>query len=106
MPHKAVIFEPWVESISAADRCLGRIVKEAAVARDAAIDAGATRKTAPKKCRAIFVSAETTFEALKDGRIKPGKDAAWKRATDALRKYTNALDCSDPRAAGLVGARR
>jgi hypothetical protein len=105
MPHKEVAFKPWVQEISAVDQCLGRIVKEAMVARDAAVEAGAATKGASRKCRAVFNSAENTIAAVRDGRIKPGSDAAWKRATDALRKYTSALDCADPRAAGLAGRR-
>jgi hypothetical protein len=96
MPHRTVRFAPWVEDLSEIDPCLGRIVKEAEVARDAALEAGAATVRAPRSCRAVFRAGETTIAALRDGRVAPGTPAAWKRATDAVRKFTQALDCVAP----------
>jgi hypothetical protein len=83
--------------LTAQDPCLDRVVKEAAVARDAALDAGASSKHAPKACRKTFDSADQTFDTLRLGKVKPNTDAAWKRASDALRKFTEALDCAPQR---------
>jgi len=93
MPHKYVEWDKWIEDIAAVDPCLGRIVIEAVVARDAAEKAGAAHGESPKKCRKAFESADRTLDSVRLGVVSPNTDAAWKRATDALRKFTAVLDC-------------
>ena len=92
MPHKQVYFEGWIQQIADQDPCLGRILKEAAVVRDAAIECGMGERGTPKEAESKFEAAEDTFAALRDGRVGPHTDRGWKRAADALRKYTEALD--------------
>lgn len=94
MPHKHVRFDPWVQALVSADLRLGQIVIEAVVTQAAALDAGAASRSAPGSCRAKFANAETTLAALQDGRVRPRTNAAWKQASDALRKYTQALECA------------
>lgn len=96
MPHKIITYDKWVEDIANTDPCLGRIVKEAVFTREAAIEAGAARKTAPKSCRKMFNTAETTIDAIRDGRLPAGEAASCKRASDALRKFTQALEYAVP----------
>jgi phage tail tube protein FII len=93
MPHRDVTFDPWIENIRQEDSCLGRILIEAVVMKDAAVKAGAASRRASKKCFKKFESAETTLETIRTGKIKPNTDIAWKRASDALRKFTEALEC-------------
>lgn len=95
MPHREdVVYAPWVNELWEQDPCLGRIVIEAVVARQAALKAGANKPEAPRSCRRAFESAETTLDAVRLGKVAPGTDAAWRRASDALRKYTTSLDCA------------
>ena len=97
MPHKERVEWPaWIQDVAKADPCLGRVVKEAEVARDAAEGAGAARKSAPKACRGAYTSGVETFDSIRYGKVQAGTDAAWKRAADALRKFTEALDCASP----------
>lgn len=95
MPHRGnVTWAAWIDALSEQDPCLGRIVKEAVVVQDAALHAGAKSTGATRACRRAFESAEQTLDTIRLGRIAPGTDRAWKRAADALRKFTTALDCS------------
>lgn len=112
MPHREnVTWAAWIEALSEQDPCLGRIVKEAVVAQDAALHAGAGRAGSTRACRRAFESAEQTLDTIRLGRISPGTDRAWKRAADALRKFTTALDCSTgpaaaPELSGLKNSAR
>jgi hypothetical protein len=97
MPHKEILSWPgWIEEIAEQDPCLGRMIREAVVAHDAAVNAGADKKTASKRCRDAFKSAAMTLDVLQRGAVRPNTDAAWKKASDALRKFTQALDCAAP----------
>lgn len=97
MPHRYVSWDPWVEMLTAQDSCLGRIVREAIVARDAAMSSGATSPGTSRRCRKAFDSAEKTLNTLRLGKIRPNTDVAWKRACDTLRKFIEALECTAPR---------
>jgi hypothetical protein len=90
MPHSTRIKWPsWVDELADLDPCLGRVVREAVVAQDAALSAGA-KKVCPK----AYAAAEQTLNALRYGKVRPHTDAAWKKAADALRKFTEVLDCT------------
>jgi hypothetical protein len=99
MPHKVVLFPSWIQDVTDQDPCLGRILKEAAVVRDAAIECGIAERGAPREATSKFEAAEDTFAALRDGRVGPHTDRGWKRAADALRKFTEALDALPARMA-------
>jgi hypothetical protein len=92
VPHKEVDpnrIPDWVGQIE--DDCLASLMMEVLVARHKAIEDGANHKLA---CRGHFRSAEATLEQLQYGRLK-GRDA-WKKASDALRKYSVARECAHP----------
>jgi hypothetical protein len=85
MPHKKVLGVPaWVEEL---DPCLQNIIVEALVARRAAELAGAMKHAG---CRAALESADLTLDMIADGRATG--TIACKKAADALRKYTQALE--------------
>ncbi|MBI5487104.1 MAG: hypothetical protein HY905_07205 [Deltaproteobacteria bacterium] len=93
MPHRThITWAPWVNDISDQEPCLGRIVKEAAVAREAAEKAGA--RTGSPRCRKAFESAEKILDAIRLGRLRPNTAAARKSASEALEKFIKALDCT------------
>jgi hypothetical protein len=90
MPHKKTLSLPaWVDKLD--DTCLETTVIEALVARDYAIRMGAERH---KPCKSMLRAADATLDQIADGRIV-GR-LAWKRAADALRKYTSAAECAHP----------
>jgi hypothetical protein len=93
MPHKKNLPMPtWVDRLD--DRCLETAVVEALVARRSAIRQGAERSG--PACRAALRAGDATLERIADGSIKG--ELAWKRAADALRKYTTAAECAMPTA--------
>lgn len=79
----------WVTSLE--DSCLRKAVKEALVAKDTAVDLGATRRDAPRECRAAFRAADKTLDQVREGRVEG--DAACRKAAVAVRKFSNAVDC-------------
>ena len=96
MPRRYITWDPWVDALAVQDPCLGRVVREAIVAREAAMMAGAASRGSPRRCRRAFDSAEKTLDTIRLGRLQPNTDPARKRASDALRKFTDALECAAP----------
>lgn len=105
MPHRPidVVLQPpaWVERLE--DSCLQQTVIEALVARWTAIKNGAEHHRA---CKAALVSGKTILENIATGRVTG--ELACKRAADALRKFTTAVECAHPTAqrSDLRGARK
>ena len=92
MPHKNFLKYPkWVEDLD--DECLKTGVIEALVARQSAIVHGALENRA---CKAVFSAAEATLDKIRDGSVTG--EVAWKKADDALQKYTTARECAAPTA--------
>lgn len=93
MPHKNFKLRApkWVDELG--DPCLQTVVVEALVARDFAEKYGAEKHP---DCAAVFRSADTTLAQVADGRVTG--DLAWRKASDALRKYTTAGECAHPSA--------
>jgi hypothetical protein len=94
MPHKKIEtivglgVPAWMEEL---DPCLYNVVLEAIVARHAAERAGAMKYAG---CRAAIESADVTLDMIADGRTTG--TAACKKAVDAVRKYTQALEGAMP----------
>jgi hypothetical protein len=105
MPHH-VTWAPWVNAIVARDPGLGRIVCEAVVAREAALGSGAGESGASPCCRRAFESAEKTLDTLRVGKIRANTDAARRCASDALRKFMEALDLTASTPSASVSVRR
>jgi hypothetical protein len=105
VPHKKVYrkdLPDWLDTLD--DPCLETTVVEAIVARREAVRDGAENYPA---CKAALRSGDLTLDTIASGRVR-GK-AAWKKAADALRKYTSAGECVRPTATrrqqGLIGTR-
>jgi hypothetical protein len=81
---------PWLEKIGEGDACLYQNVLEAMTARHYAVQAGAEQH-AP--CASILRKADAILAAVEDGRATG--QVAWRKATDALRKYTVAMGCAE-----------
>ena len=75
----------WLEAID--DVCLRRTLSEALIARGEAVQFGAMQK---RRAKGEIASGDRTVEQIASGRYTG--EAACKRAADALRKYTHALD--------------
>lgn len=90
-PKYELQYPEWVKALR--DPCLKSVVKEALSARDFATDAGAERY---KTCAKLLRVGDTILRSIEDGRATG--PAAWKKAADALRKYTVALECAHPTA--------
>jgi hypothetical protein len=106
MPHRYVTWAPWVDAIVARDPALGRIVCEAVVAREAALGSGAGGSGASPRCRRAFERAENTLDMLRVGKIQANTDAARRCASDALRKFMDALDLTASTCPASVSGRR
>ena len=96
MPHKYIeksILNPpqWLEAMRADDPCLFQMLSEALVARDHAIEAGAQRDP---RSHAALRAGDATIDQIAFGRYK--SPVACRKAADALRKYTQALDAMFP----------
>ena len=83
MPHKKTVSMPaWVQELAEDDLCLYTTVVEAIVARSFAVTCGASKKA--------LRAADLTLDQIADGRVWGA--VAWKKAADALRKYTQAAE--------------
>lgn len=91
MPAKTknIIWPEWVEGIQ--DTCLQETVREALVARDVAVRAGALQHRA---CRAVLAAADATLEQIELGKV--GGKVACRKAAVAVRKYSTAVECVHP----------
>jgi hypothetical protein len=58
-----ITWDPWVDALAVQDPCLGRVVREAIVAREAAMMAGAASRGSPRRCRTAFDIAEKILDA-------------------------------------------
>jgi hypothetical protein len=96
MMRRYITWDPWVDALAVQDPCLGRVVHEAVVVREAAMMAGAASRGSPRRCRTAFDSAGKILDAVRLGRIEPNTDTEWTRASEALRKFNEALECAAP----------
>jgi hypothetical protein len=101
MPHKPIgklSVPSWIKAIE--NDCLRELLVEVFVAQFHAEEDGARNHP---QCKAALKSAETTLQMIADGRVT-GKQA-WKKATDALRKFNTARECAKPTASCHASAR-
>jgi len=86
-----IVVPAWVGCLDSS--CLRELVAEALWARQYAVERGAEIDVT---CRAVMKSADTTMEHIHDRRVTG--DAACRKASAALRKYTTAAECALPTA--------
>ena len=92
MPTRYVEWAPWVDDLCARDPRLGRIIRDAVLAREVAVRAGAASPTASKRCRDTFERGEKALDLLRLGQVEPNTPAARRRAHEAAARFCQALE--------------